>query len=367
MLVSDGVEDDRRLPVNLSCRHPPSLPSSQAEACPSSFPKSVFDGSQVVRRFLHEQHVLPPAQDLIVNSWRASTRQRYESQLAKWQRYCVARDIDPVLPNLNHILNYLAFLFDSGLSYSSVNLAKSALCSVISLPGVENLSSHPLLKRLMRGVFNSRPTVPRYSYTWDVGLVLTYLRSLGATVGLSLKSLTLKLTSLLVLLSHSRVHYIHSLSVSSMDLQDTHCTFFPTKLLKHSRPTFSGEPLRFYSYGADPLLCVISTLKEYLRRRALLASSDQLLLTHRKPHRPAHRDTIARWLKSVMQSAGIDTSTFHAHSFRSAASSKAYAASIPIDAILRHGQWHTEKTWVQHYKRLLPAGVDMDYAAKILE
>ena len=158
------------------------------------------------------------------------------------------------------MLNYLAFLYHSDLGYSSVNLAKSALGSVITIPGCENWPSHPLVRRLMKGIFNSRPPKPRYTVTWDIGMVISYLRSLADNASLSLKFLTLKLVALLSILGHSRVHYLHSLSVTSMDLHDTQCTFFPTTLLKHSRPSFLGAPLVFHSYPADRSLCVIDTL-----------------------------------------------------------------------------------------------------------
>ena len=192
------------------------------------------------------------------------------------------------------------------------------------------------------------------------------MRTLDTNERLSLRFLTLKLTALLSLLSHSRVHYLHSLSVASMDLHDSQCTFFPTTLLKHSRPSFLGEPLTFYRYPADESLCVIATLVEYLRRRQSLTSSDQLLITYRKPHHPAHRDTIARWLKTVLTLSGIDTNLFSAHSFRSAASSKASASSVPLVDILRHGQWRTERTWRRHYEKSLPASPDRTYAGHLL-
>lgn len=246
-------------------------------------------------------------------------------------------------------------------------MAKSALGSFITIPGCENWTTHQLVKRLMKGIFNSRPPKPRYTVTWDIGVVIDYLRSLNKNENLSFKFLTLKLTTLLSILSHSRVHYLHSLSVDSMDLHDTQCTFFPTTLLKHSRPSFPGEPLVFYNYPADDSLCIITTLKHYLEKRNLLTNEKQLLITYKKPHHPAHRDTIARWLKTVLHLSGIDTKLFHAHSFRSASSSKASASSIPLADILRHGQWMTEKTWRKHYHKSLPAETDINYAEQLLQ
>ena len=59
------------------------------------------------------------------------------------------------------------------------------------------------------------------------------------------------------------------------------------------------------------------------------------IITHGKPHKPAHKDTIARWIKELMKLAGIDTDTFKPHSCRSASASAAKRSGIPIDQILQ--------------------------------
>ena len=39
-----------------------------------------------------------------------------------------------------------------------------------------SLGSHPLIARLLKGVYVLRPPTPRYSSTWDVSKVTDYLR-----------------------------------------------------------------------------------------------------------------------------------------------------------------------------------------------
>ena len=236
-----------------------------------------------------------------------------------------------------------------------------------SLGGEFNKSEHPLLKRFIKGVFNLRPPKPRYSQIWDIGCVLTYLRSLGDTQLLPLKLLTYKLVTLLMLLSASRVNYISSLSIDNMVLTNDSCTFFPTKLLKHSRPSFLGNPLRFRAYPLDSHLCVIATLHEYVSRRNQLTASTctQLLISHVKPHHPVHKDTVARWLKEVLDNSGIDSSIFTAHSFRSANS--AHSSKVPIGEILKQGQWTTEKTWYNYYHKEIVSSQSTTFADGVLQ
>jgi hypothetical protein len=51
----------------------------------------------------------------------------------------------------------------------------------------------------LRDVYNLRPTLPRYTHTWDVEKVLSVLRKLSLVKHLSLKDLTMKLCMLIAL------------------------------------------------------------------------------------------------------------------------------------------------------------------------
>ena len=61
-------------------------------------------------------------------------------------------------------------------------------CSVLEY----TVGQHPLVTRLMRGVFNDRPPVFGYNSTWNVQAVLTHITSWGETESLSLKQVSWK-------------------------------------------------------------------------------------------------------------------------------------------------------------------------------
>ena len=50
---------------------------------------------------------------------------------------------------------------------------------------------HPLITRLLKGIFHVRPPKPRYEFIWDTELVLQFLKNLHPSV-IGLKLLTLK-------------------------------------------------------------------------------------------------------------------------------------------------------------------------------
>lgn len=59
-----------------------------------------------------------------------------------------------------------------------------------------------------------------------------------------------------------------------------------------------------------------------------------MLISYANPHGPVSRDSVARWIKQSMKSAGIDTSVFKSHSTRSASTSAAKVADVPIEDIM---------------------------------
>ncbi|KAK3098029.1 hypothetical protein FSP39_015477 [Pinctada imbricata] len=78
---------------------------------------------------------------------------------------------------------------------------------------------------------------------------------------------------------------------------------------------------------------------------------DALLISFVKPHGEVSKDTIARWLKTVMQKAGIDISKFSAHSIRAASTSKAMQHNIPIEEILKTAGWSNSGNFAKFYQK----------------
>ena len=78
------------------------------------------------------------------------------------------------------------------------------------------VGKHPLVSRLLKGIYNRKPPQPRYSTTWDVAAVLDHIRSWGPTESLCRKNATLKLAMLMALANASRCSELHALDVQRM-------------------------------------------------------------------------------------------------------------------------------------------------------
>ena len=65
--------------------------------------------------------------------------------------------------------------------------------------------------------------------------------------------------------------------------------------------------------------------------------------------KPVTKQTLARWLKSVLALAGINTNQFSAHSYRGAGLSAAKTKGAPIEKIVAYGDWKNAQTFHSHY------------------
>ena len=80
-------------------------------------------------------------------------------------------------PNIINVLEFLHSLNMRNVGYSVINTARSALTTFITIDN-HTVRMHSLVCRYLKGVFNEFPVLPKYSFTWDVGVVLKYISSM---------------------------------------------------------------------------------------------------------------------------------------------------------------------------------------------
>ncbi|MCG7878554.1 MAG: tyrosine-type recombinase/integrase [Candidatus Thiodiazotropha taylori] len=250
------------------------------------------------------------------------------------------------------MLEFLTELFEKGIGYSAINTARCALSAIGLVKDGFAIGAHPVVIRYMKGIFNLRPCGPKYTEIWPVSKVLTYLQKLSPIKELSLKLLTHKLVMLIALTLASRTQSIHLLSIENMSKGYDTYTLQYRGLLKQTKPGTNNPMAELKAYPIDRRLCVIFTLKEYLKRTQSLRQSETcLFISYIKPHKEVSRDTVSRWLRTVMSKSGIDCDKFKTHSIRSAATSKAKVSFVPIDKIMKVAGWSSTKTFGTYYNK----------------
>ena len=255
------------------------------------------------------------------------------------------------------VVNFLAALYKQELSYSAINSARSALSTFIFIDG-KPVGQHPLVIRLLKGVFNSRPSLPKTNVTWDPEIVLKLIKAkLSPSASLKLFELTLKVTALLWLLTGQRSQSLHLLDIRNLTLTDHSLKIRFGDPLKTTRPGFHQEEIKILAFAPNRQLCLIAAMKRYLQvTKKLRGKETALFITTQKPYKGASRDTISRWVRLVMQMSGLDTSIFTPHSVRGASTSAAHRGKVPIQTILKTAGWSKESTFRKYYCKPLTKG-----------
>ena len=221
-----------------------------------------------LRQRFRQETISEEAIKLILASWREKTNANYNSSWRKWEQWCTPRGLNPISAGISEILDFLAMQFQEGRMYRSLNCYRSAISSVhLPVDGFQ-VGQHPLVARLLKGVFNSRPPMPRYKDTWEVSKVLRYLQSIGPNESLSLKDLTKKLAMLLALSLANQSSDLVRLSLEGRRYTPDGVHISPVGLAKQSNPqrTSGRLPVFIPMFQEDQLLCPVACLQVYEKR-----------------------------------------------------------------------------------------------------
>ena len=324
------------------------------------------DGLLLIRQALSKTGLSNQPIEIILDSWRVSTKKQYLCYIHKWLVFAEKPSISALEPDITHVLEFLNSLFDAGLKYSGINTARSALSMFLGITAHDHVGKHPLVIRFMKGIASRRPSLPRYSSIWDVGLVFDMFKQQPLVQFLSLYDLTLRTVMLLALVSAQRGQSLHLLDINLMTVTDEAYTFLIMGDFKQSRKGHENLKITLNAFKDDVRLCIVNTLTVYLERTAALRNSSKLFISVVTPHNAVSKDTISRWLKSAMQLAGIDIDIFKPHSTRAAATSAAHRQGVPMADILSTADWASQAVFARFYNKPLQHRSDKQFADAIL-
>ena len=103
---------------------------------------------------------------------------------------------------------------------------------------------------------------------------------------------------------------------------------------------------------------------------SVVKPSDAFFFTHRRLHHPASKDTIVRWVKTVLHLSGVNIEIYKPHSCRSASASHAKIAGVPLEVVLWAGQWKSLDCFTRFYDRVIERTdftVTQQFASSILD
>ncbi|CAH0723415.1 unnamed protein product, partial [Brenthis ino] len=143
-----------------------------------------------------------------------------------------------------------------------------------------------------------------------------------------------KLVTLLALCTAQRVQTLSLIKLNNINFYADGIKIIITDHIKTSAIN-RQQPLLWLPYFKSNLsICPASAIKDYISRTKSLRktiNADNLILTSKKPYKPASSQSISRWIKQALSESGIDISVFGAHSTRHASTSSAKAAGVGIE------------------------------------
>ena len=221
------------------------------------------------------------------------------------------------------VVKYIRHLYESGKKYSTVNYHRSAVSKFhVGVQGVP-MGEHPLVSQAVKSVFRLRPPLPQYQSTFDIVPVLAYVQSLP-TASLSLKLLSFKTLFLTTYSSISRMSSMARLG-SSLEVTRDSVVLKLVLLEKQARegrvrgflqiPKFLEDPelrpvraLTTYFNKVTSQLFVSKLLTVSLQVSSIRQDQESFFVALVKPHASITSQTLARWMKCLLSSAGVDTS-----------------------------------------------------------
>ena len=115
---------------------------------------------------------LPVLNEIVLRN--CNFKKQYCGYIKQWLSYCREKQINQVHASLVNVSDFWTKLFEEGLSYSSLNSARSSLSALGLCFDDIIVGSHPTIILLMRGVYNLRPQQQKFVHIWDTNVVLCY-------------------------------------------------------------------------------------------------------------------------------------------------------------------------------------------------
>ena len=113
-----------------------------------------------VRVSANASQISEQARDLLNKNIRDGTKSTYKTPWNKWVSWCSGKQINPVQAPVEHTVHFRTEKFHEPLQFSTLNVYRSALST--HHPEIDGfkVGQHPLIIKLMKGAFNTRPPRP---------------------------------------------------------------------------------------------------------------------------------------------------------------------------------------------------------------
>ena len=273
---------------------------------------------------------------LLSDALAPSTKKAYSRAWDRYNNYASIHQLPVTLPlKVEHLACFVTFLFQKGLSSSSISSTLSALSYIHKLYCLNDPTRAFHITQLMTSIRRHRPSVDgRQPITEDLLFkILTHLPSLVSSL---YEKILFKAMFLFVFYFGLRVGEVtsstHNIQFSQVIKSRSKLTlYFAT--YKHS----PAHPLRHSLNASNSLFCPVLAIGDYLLLRGTSAGPLFLL--------GGNAVTAAMFnmrLRQLLHLAGEQCRAYSAHSFRIGAASYWASKGLSDVQIRRLGRWRSD-------------------------
>ena len=253
-------------------------------------------------------------------------------------------------------------LFHEGKRVNTIKNYRSAIAVVHrGFTDGSTVGSSQVLQQLLRGMVNSRPMARPLPPTWSINGVLRALAGepYEPLHAAPLELLTRKTLFLVAAATGRRRSCLQALTVKPGHIRfEGHGVrlipdpeFLPKNQTLDFLPgdLFIPEISSASSVPEDRKWCPVRALKWYLHRTKDIRASQRLFVLPRNPFTAASKDTISRWIVSLIAKHAKPGESIRAHDVRAHASSTAWFRGVPLLDIMKAAAWKTPSSFVSTY------------------
>lgn len=287
---------------------------------------------------------------LIQSAWRNSTLKTYKAPWSRWVRWAKANNISINDPLPQQVAVFLSHLHrNEHLSYGAILVHKSVISTFANPIKGEYLSSHPIIRHMLKAIGSQRPIQKKF--IWDIDILVEWLLN-NSPCSNNFYEVSRHVATLLLLYSGRRVHDLTLLHTdeNSFEINSDYVIFWPKFGSKTDNSNYqqSGWKIKAHDNENINIIRWIRILNELSSIRKGSKNITTLFITTRGEVKAASRTVIGGWVKSVLRAVGLNVSP---GSFRSAVASSSFSKNVPVDTILKQANWKTENTFFKYYCR----------------
>ena len=297
------------------------------------------------------------------------------SNLRVWLHWCRTNSIDPITGDLNSICEFFSDKLNKNRAFNTIAGYRSAISEIHNHIDGYTVGQHPDVTQAMSAVRKENPPPVPSDDLIDISPSLEYIVNLGDNESMQIRDLSMKTAFLLALVTASRPSDLHRIDITTITRSSYGCRFqcIDPKEYKiaiaHSSSTTKKRTKSLFvgPYEENVNLCPLSAVHSLINRtaqwRITSTTKKALFLISRDPHNPAAVDTIANWIKELMQRSSITSS---AKDVRSISASLAQNAGADITSVLALGNWTSNSTFQRFYQRGIKLMIEKNKVSELI-